>query len=84
MDFLEDIARELKFDTKAEFARLLGKSLQAFYSFERSNDRITLRDLVALRRLPGMTDKKLLDYLEKEAMRHGKVSKDFSKSRNPK
>jgi hypothetical protein len=54
-------------DSKAELARRLGKSLQGLYSLELAANRISLKDLVALRHLPGMTDKRLLDLLEAES-----------------
>lgn len=66
MDFIDKIRVELKFDSKAEFARKLGKTLQAYYSLELATDRLTLKDIVALRHLEGMTDQKLLDLIEEE------------------
>lgn len=67
MDFIEKLRKELKFDSKADLAKKLGKTLQAYYSLELATDRITLRDLVALRHIEGMTDQKLLDLIEEEA-----------------
>lgn len=66
MDFIEKLRKELKFDSKADLAKKLGKTLQAYYSLELATDRITLRDLVALRHIDGMTDQKLLDLIEDE------------------
>lgn len=66
MDFIDKLKKELGLESKADFARKLGKTLQAFYSLELATDRITLRDLVALRHLEGMTDQKLLDLIEEE------------------
>jgi len=67
MEFIKQIIDELKIDSKAELARRLGKSLQGLYSLELAANRISLRDLVALRHLPGMTDQRLLDLLEAES-----------------
>lgn len=67
MEFIKQLIDELKIDSKAELARRLGKSLQGLYSLELAANRISLRDLVALRHLPGMTDKRLLDLLEAES-----------------
>ena len=66
MDFIEKLRKELKFDSKADLAKKLGKTLQAYYSLELATDRITLKDLVTLRHLEGMTDQKLLDLIEDE------------------
>ena len=67
MEFIKQLIDDLKIDSKAELARRLGKSLQALYSLELAANRISLKDLVALRHLPGMTDKRLLDLLEAES-----------------
>jgi hypothetical protein len=67
MEFIKQLIEELKVDSKAELARRLGKSLQGLYSLELAANRISLKDLVALRHLPGMTDKRLLDLLEAES-----------------
>lgn len=67
MEFVKHLVDELKLTSKAELARKLNKSLQALYSLELAVNRISLKDLVALRRLPGMTDSRLLDLLEHEA-----------------
>jgi hypothetical protein len=67
MDFIRQLIDELRIDSKAELARRLGKSLQGLYSLELAANRISLKDLIALRHLPGMTDKRLLDLLEDEA-----------------
>jgi hypothetical protein len=66
MDFIEKLRKELKFDSKADLAKKLGKTLQAYYSLEWATDRLTLKDIVALRHLEGMTDQKLLDLIEEE------------------
>lgn len=67
MDFIEKLRVELKCESKADLAKKLGKTLQAYYSLELATDRITLKDIVALRHLEGMTDQRLLDLLEEEA-----------------
>lgn len=67
MEFIKQLADELKIKNKADLARKLGKSLQALYSLELATTRITLKDLVALRHLEGMTDQRLLDLIEAEA-----------------
>lgn len=67
MDFIEKLRNELKLESKADLAKKLGKTLQAYYSLELATDRITLKDIVALRHLEGMTDQKLLDLIEEEA-----------------
>ena len=66
MDFIEKLRNELKLESKADLAKKLGKTLQAYYSLEWATDRITLKDIVALRHLEGMTDQKLLDLIEEE------------------
>jgi transcriptional regulator with XRE-family HTH domain len=82
MDFIEKLRKELKFDSKADLAKKLGKTLQAYYSLELATDRITLRDLVALRHIEGMTDQKLLDLIEEEAKLCPRPSKRKSKKGN--
>lgn len=65
MDFLEDIRKKLGL-SKAEFARQIGSSRQAYRSLEAATDRIRLKDLIGIRKLNCLTDKELLDLLEKE------------------
>lgn len=67
MDFIEKLRIELKFESKADLAKKLGKTLQAYYSLELATERLTLKDIVALRHLEGMTDTKLLDLIENES-----------------
>lgn len=67
MEFIGKLVEELNLGSKAELARRLGKSLQGLYSLELAGSKITLKDIVALRRLPGMTDERLLDLIEAEA-----------------
>ena len=85
MDFIEKLRKELKFDSKADLAKKLGKTLQAYYSLELATDRITLRDLVALRHIEGMTDQKLLDLIEDEVKlgkRPGRAARKKASSEN--
>lgn len=85
MDFIEKLRKELKFDSKADLAKKLGKTLQAYYSLELATDRITLRDLVALRHIDGMTDQKLLDLIEEEVKlgkRPGRAARKKAPSAN--
>ena len=66
MDFVEKIRKKLKIETRYKFAQLLRKSPQAYDSLMNAQDRITLRDLVALRRVSKLSDTALLDEIEDE------------------
>ena len=67
MEFLEKIRIRLGLSTKKELAQVLEKTVGAYYSLERATDRITLKDLVTLRKKAGLTDTELLDLIEEEA-----------------
>lgn len=67
MEFLEKIRIKLGLSTKKELAQVLEKTVGAYYSLERATDRITLKDLVTLRKKAGLTDTELLDLIEEEA-----------------
>jgi hypothetical protein len=82
MEFIKKLVEELGLGTKAELARRLGKSLQGLYSLELAGSKLSLRDIVALRRLPGMTDEHLLDLIEAEA-RLGRPSGRVARKGNP-
>jgi len=66
MEFLDKIQKRLGLSTKKEMAQLLEKTVQSYYSLERAADRITLRDLVMLRKRSGLSDSELLDLIEGE------------------
>lgn len=67
MEFLDKIRVKLKLSTKKELAQVLEKTVGSYYSLERATDRITLKDLVTLRKKTGLTDTELLDLIEEEA-----------------
>ena len=67
MEFLDKIRIKHGLSTKKELAQVLEKTVGAYYSLERATDRITLRDIVTLRRKAGLTDTELLDLIEEEA-----------------
>lgn len=77
MEFLDKIQKKRGLQTKKEMAQLLEKTVQSYYSLERAGDRITLRDLIALRKKAGLTDKELLDLIEEET----NLPKDIKKKR---
>jgi hypothetical protein len=66
MDFIEDLRRNLGISTKYKFSKILRKSPQAYETLILAKDRIQFRDLIALRRVCGLTDTALLDLVEKE------------------
>lgn len=66
MEFLDKIQKKLGLLTKKEMAQLLEKTVQSYYSLERAADRITLRDLIMIRKRAGLTDTELLDLIEDE------------------
>jgi len=66
MDFIEEIRKNLKIATRYKFAKILGKSPQAYETLVGAKDRIQFRDLIALRRVSGLTDTQLLDHIETE------------------
>lgn len=66
MEFVEKIRRKLKIKSRYKFAQILRKSTQAYDTLVRAQDRITFRDLIALRRVSGLSDTELLDAIEKE------------------
>ncbi|MCO6432232.1 MAG: hypothetical protein J5J00_15365 [Deltaproteobacteria bacterium] len=66
MEFVETIRKRLKIKSQAQFAVKLRKYPQAYQSLVKATDRITLRDLIALRRVSGLSDRELLDVIEKE------------------
>lgn len=64
MKFIERIRIKLGL-SKADMARELGRSAQAYRSLELSKESILVTDIAALRRL--ITDNELLDELDREA-----------------
>lgn len=66
MEFIERIRKQLGVQSKYAMAKLLGTTPQAYESLIQANDRIRLRDLIALRRVSGLSDKALLDEIEKK------------------
>jgi hypothetical protein len=69
MDFLDKVRALFGLDKKMDLARRLGfTDPRQYYSLERATESIRLKDLIALRRLEGMTDKLLLDLIEEELL----------------
>jgi transcriptional regulator with XRE-family HTH domain len=66
MEFLDKIQKKLNLSTKKEMAQLLEITPQSYYSLERAADRITIRDLIRLRKRTGLSDTELLDLIEEE------------------
>ncbi len=66
MEFVEKIRKLLRVETRYKFAKLLRKSNQSYETLVAAQDRITFRDLIALRRVSPLTDSQLLDLIEKE------------------
>ena len=80
MEFVEKIRRKMKIKTRYKFAQILRKSTQAYETLVKAQDRITFRDLIALRRVSGLTDTELLNAIEKElAARVPEVYEDLPK-----
>ena len=68
MDFIEGIRKRLGVKSKYAMAKLLNTTPQAYETLLKANDRIRLRDLIALRRVSGLTDRALLDLIEKKVI----------------
>ncbi len=71
MDFIAKIQKRLQLNTKYKMAMALGTTPQQYDSLLKANDRIRLRDLVALRHISGLTDTELLDMIEKKVKEMG-------------
>lgn len=65
MDILEHIRGKLGL-TKAQLAKKIGSTRQAYRSLEGATDRIRIKDLIGIRKLNCLSDKELLDLLEEE------------------
>ena len=68
MEFVEVIRKRLGIKSKYAMSRLLNTSPQAYETLLKANDRIRLRDLIALRRVSGLSDRQLLDLIEKKVV----------------
>ena len=85
MEFIEQIRKRLGIKSKYAMSRLLNTSPQAYETLIRADDRIRLRDLIALRRVSGLSDRQLLDLIEKKVVAKereaNKAIKELSKRR---
>lgn len=66
MDFVEEIRNLLKVESRYKFSKILRKSTQSYDTLVDATDRITFRDLIALRRVSPISDTELLDLIENE------------------
>jgi|LakMenEpi03Aug12_release.lakeMendotaPanAssembly.Ray.scaffolds.fasta_scaffold3121021_1 hypothetical protein len=66
MDFVEEIRNLLKVESRYKFSKILRKSTQSYDTLVAAKDRITFRDLIAIRRVSPLTDTQLLDLIEEE------------------
>jgi hypothetical protein len=65
MKFIEKIRNQLGI-SKYELSRRIGITPQAYHSLSKATDNIPLKALIGLRREGKLSDKALLDLIEKE------------------
>jgi hypothetical protein len=66
MDFVEQIRNLLGIESRYKFSKILRKSTQSYDTLVAAKDRITFRDLIALRRVSPISDTELLELIEEE------------------
>jgi len=71
MEFIEKIRKRIGFKSRYKMAQAMGTSAQQYDSLINADDRIRLRDLIALRQICGLTDTQLLDEIEKKVRKAG-------------
>ena len=65
MDFVERIRGKLGI-SKYEFAHRMGISPQGYHSLTNSTESLSLKAIIGLRKASGLSDRALLDEVEKE------------------